>query len=225
MNDAQTRALIRRQQVRRAQIQHRQRRANYVRELEQGVVQTRRDIEAEVREVTGLQLANDALRTQLGTGIGMGVGMQQYVDPSGQTFEIPTDNALHQGVTLSYPAAGPGPTMDAQQLQPAVTMQWGYDETLQVPAFHISSAPTAGTYPATALDWEPPHAPNLGGADFDQHPALPQLTPVQTQEAINFILASVDTDPSQSHSQAHAHSQAPHPEYEYGEYEGGEQDY
>jgi hypothetical protein len=85
---------------------------------------------------------------------------------------------------------------------------------MQVPAFQISSAPTASAYPTTALDWEPPPAVRLG-QDQAHYPPLPDLTPEQTHGAVNFILASVDHQDQLQHEE----------EYGYEEVEATERHY
>lgn len=62
---SEARARIRRQQVRRAQIQHRQRQADYIRELEQSVALAREEITVAADEVEGLRSANESLRAIL----------------------------------------------------------------------------------------------------------------------------------------------------------------
>lgn len=56
---------VRRNQVRKAQVQHRQRKANYVRELEKDIARMREQVAAEQCEAQALFSENNAMRAQL----------------------------------------------------------------------------------------------------------------------------------------------------------------
>lgn len=60
----------RRAQVRKAQVQHRQRKANYVKQLESDIAGVREQIEHAERERRTLRVENQAIRAQLTTGHG-----------------------------------------------------------------------------------------------------------------------------------------------------------
>lgn len=165
---ATDKAQLRRAQVRKAQTQHRQRKANYVKQLEMDVTRIRDMIEATERDTQNLLEENKAMRARI----------QQAVNNKSPPL------SLDQGVSLLKDMPEPGQLSNdtRQRLQEPdnVTITLGFDEVINAPTFYISSPPPSTHSPQPSeTPQETPSAPN----------SLPDLTPAQTQAAINFILA------------------------------------
>ena len=164
---------LRRAQVRKAQAQHRQRKANYVKQLEMDVARIRDMTEAAQRDTQALLDENKAMRAQI---------QHAVTNPS-----LPL--SLDQGVSLLTEM--PEPTQLSSdtratlaQERDALTVTLGFDEVMDAPTFYISSPPPSSTHSHSSpfdnnAQPEPTSTPN----------DLPDLTPAQTQAAINFILA------------------------------------
>lgn len=163
-------AQLRRAQVRKAQTQHRQRKANYVKQLEMDVARIRDMIEDTERDTHKLLEENKAMRARI----------QQAVNNKS------TPLSLDQGVSLLKEMPEPGQlsndTRHRLQEPDNVTVTLGFDEAINAPTFYISSPP-ASTHSSQPSE---PSQEALPAPD-----ALPDLTPAQTQAAINFILAQV----------------------------------
>ncbi|KAK0670436.1 hypothetical protein QBC41DRAFT_221860 [Cercophora samala] len=202
----ESKAAQRRAQVRRAQIQHRQRKANYVKELEKEVAKIRQQIEDVDKERRVLRVENEGMKTQL---------------------------RLRNGLAPQQPAHHPTPPTQPQQPQQGVaepwymsdemdftmTMQLGYDEVLGAPCYMVSGLSSPGFQPVTTLGTvttatallstpggmlpTPPttatfaptptsnnsHITTTATPQPEDTPELPYMTPPQIQTAINFILA------------------------------------
>ncbi|KAK4184055.1 hypothetical protein QBC35DRAFT_506767 [Podospora australis] len=158
-------AKVRRAQVRSAQIKHRQRKAEYIKELETEIEQLRNKIASTRKETHVLHKENQALLSQV----------QQ---------SLPVLTSSNPNGPLLPSTGGPTPPMEED-----ITMTLGFDEILNSPCFYISSSPSSslmGSTPPTTMDTTSPDqaapiAPTL--------PCLPEMTPHQIQQAINFILA------------------------------------
>lgn len=174
-DDASTEASLdktqaRRAQVRKAQVQHRQRKANYVKQLEMDVARIREMIEAAEQETKSLLDENKAMRAQILHA------MSKKAAPL----------TLDQGVHLLQEMPQPCELSDAgkalqQQGADEVTITLGFDEIMNAPTFYISSPPPPSTHTHQPSPQENCPTDN----------SLPDLTPAQTQAAINFILAYV----------------------------------
>jgi len=168
----QDRAKARRAQVRKAQVEHRQRKANYVKQLETEVARIRDMIAATQTETRLLQAENNEMRSRLAARTG---------NPQQSTAAHPgaAPGELSQDLDRSFSAQVQLDNTDG------VTLNLGLDETMNLPVYQINSDPTsssdaANTYPEPQdgpEDTEPPYCP------------FAQLTPKQTQQIINFILA------------------------------------
>ncbi|OIW35042.1 hypothetical protein CONLIGDRAFT_689256 [Coniochaeta ligniaria NRRL 30616] len=160
----QDKAKARRAQVRKAQIEHRQRKANYVKELEIDVARIRNMIAASQMEIRLLQAENDAMRSQLAAGAAP-------LPPSTSQVRESTAGELPQDIDMSF--------LNDIQLDNLddVTMSLGVDE--------ISSEPTSSAFPANT-HFNPLHPPDI--PELPHHP-LDHISPGQTQQIINFILA------------------------------------
>lgn len=122
-------AQLRRSQVRKAQIQHRQRKANYVKQLELDVARIRDLITDAQREAQRLKLENEAMKASV------------------RPCRLGLDD---------------------------ITMTLDFDDVMNAPSFRISSSPSDSQYESS---------------NQSLCPVMPDTTPDQTQEAINFILA------------------------------------
>ncbi|PNY24728.1 Uncharacterized protein TCAP_05328 [Tolypocladium capitatum] len=191
-------ALLRRQQVRRAQIQHRQRKANYLRQLELDVTQLRDLISLTEYEGRALKRENDDIRTALrGTGAGTPALTHSPQPPQSQTLA----GTPEAGIGVLQRREAPEP-MQVDTLAPLQTDSstlphappkaasselfgdidigdWtatlSMDETMGTPSFHLGS----GSLGASAASITSP-ARSVGNV---------HLEPGREQRAINFILA------------------------------------
>ncbi|AEO70371.1 uncharacterized protein THITE_2121733 [Thermothielavioides terrestris NRRL 8126] len=160
-------AQIRRVQVRKAQARHRQRKANYVKQLEMDVARLREMIETAERDSQLLLNENRAIRAQIEAAVrskSLPLSLDQRVSLLKDT---PPPSQLSSDTRVSLQ-----PDLDA------VTVTLGFDEMLNAARFYISSPPPTSHPPSRQ---ESPPGPDT--AD------LPDLTPSETQAAINFILA------------------------------------
>lgn len=164
---AADKAQLRRAQVRKAQTQHRQRKANYVKQLEMDIARIRDMIEETERDTKALLDENKAMRTQV----------QQAINNKPQPLSL--DQGVSLLKTMPQPAECSSDTeRGLQELDSNVTVTLGYDDIMNAPTFYISSPPSSA------------HSYHQSESAQETCPdALPDLTPAQTQAAINFILA------------------------------------
>ena len=168
----QDKAKARRAQVRTAQIEHRQRKANYVKQLEIDVARIRDMIAATQMESRLLLAENDAMRSQLFEG-------ESVVS---QACEAEAQRTTSVGV----PECIDRPLIDGAQLSSLsdVTLSLALDDAMNLPVYQISSERTSSNcQPNTHL--------NTGDHCNSEPPSYPfaHLSPEQTQQIINFILA------------------------------------
>jgi len=165
-------AKARRAQVRKAQIEHRQRKANYVKQLEIDVAHIRDQIAAAQTETRLLQVENNAMRSRL---------VAEAMSP--QTSGAATLAEL----TMEVPDELNMPLMDPMHLDNAddMTLSLGLDATMNLPVYQITAEPMDNSYLADAFlnPLAPPEEPDLPYYPFAH------LTPEQTHQVINFILA------------------------------------
>ncbi|KAI0594298.1 hypothetical protein F4775DRAFT_434578 [Biscogniauxia sp. FL1348] len=187
---AQSKAQARRTQVRKAQIQHRQRKANYTKQLEMDIAKLREMIEQTENDCHMLQSENESIRHRLANSTGA-------YNTSSDLEQL--DPAMFTTSSLPVPA-------------PEYTASLSMSELMNTPAFQItraSSSPSSeGSYRPFAM---PAHDDdNLLASITDASsartaaygcsvsmPAAPAalelsrdvLSGVETDEAINFILA------------------------------------
>lgn len=169
----QDKAEARRAQVRKAQIEHRQRKANYVKQLEIDVARIRDMITAGQMETRLLQAENNAMRSQLAASA---VLPRQPIPLDRETAAA----QLPEAVDMSF--------FDHVQLDnvDAVTLTLGLDETIHLPVYQISSEPTSSLYTPNTFP-----IPSDASETPELLPYFPfaHLRPEQTQQIINFILA------------------------------------
>lgn len=191
-DDPEAKSRHRRQQVRRAQIQHRQRKANYARELELDVARTRSLIAQAVQDCSILRSQNDILRARLLTpAAAFPPSLPQPLPLAAQ--QLPTTTVMSR--------TGAGSLFDNIDVDDIVnvTLSLDVDSIMQTPCFQISSSPSEQSFAATSMNWVfPPDDGEGGGRDNAQgwcgsryQYRLPDLTPEQVQLAVNFILALV----------------------------------
>jgi len=158
-------AQLRRAQVRKAQIQHRQRKADYIKQLEVDVARIRDLIADAQREAQNLKRENDTMKSQLRQPV---AGPRKIRPPPSAEKDplFTTDD-----IDSSYSLLG----------LEDITMTLEFDDVMNAPSFRISSSPSDSHYESSNQSLYLPDAPS---------PArIPNTTPDQTQEAINFILA------------------------------------
>ena len=166
--DTADKAQLRRAQVRKAQTQHRQRKANYVKKLEMDVARIREMIEDAERDTKALLDENKAMRAQVLQAVNnkqLPLSLDQGVS---LLKEMPEPPQLSSDIGTSLPQEADG-----------VTVTLGFDKIMNAPTFYISSPPPSNDSHQTSPREISPAAPD----------GLPDLTPAQTQAAINFILA------------------------------------
>jgi hypothetical protein len=168
VGSALDKAQLRRAQVRKAQIQHRQRKANYVKQLEIDVARIRDLIADAQREAQALRKENSAMKARL----------QKRPAAPVKTVEIPVPVPLPAEeqplFVMDTIDSGYGPGLEE------ITMTLDFDDTMNAPSFRISSSPSSSHYESSNQ--------SLYFSDTTS-PGIPDTTPGQTQEAINFILA------------------------------------
>jgi hypothetical protein len=189
---AKDKAQARRAQVRKAQIQHRERKANYTKQLELDVVRYRDMISQTERETGALRRDNAAMRVKLQSHLAkqsMSTSLQQPTQqlPLPQVpvhlpqVPVPEPIVSLDLVGFASSALPPATTELFGDLDVAqMTVTLAMDEMLGTPCYHISSS-TSGSSVHSPVS--PDHAM---GEDFP----LP-LSPEQEELAINFVLSYV----------------------------------
>jgi hypothetical protein len=159
---------LRRAQVRKAQIQHRQRKANYVKQLEIDVAHIRDLIADAQRDAQALRKENSAMKDRL----------QRRPAAPVKAIEIPVPEPL---------PAEEKPVFIMDTIDSSyglgledITMTLDFDDTMNAPSFRVSSSPSSSHYESSN------QSPYFSDATS---PGILDITPGQTQEAINFILA------------------------------------
>ncbi|KAK4168540.1 hypothetical protein QBC43DRAFT_309064 [Cladorrhinum sp. PSN259] len=170
-----TKSQQRRAQVRTAQLQHRQRKANYVKKLETDTERYREMIATAKRDALAIHAENEAMRAQL--------------------LEHSSKLTLDQSVRLLNQI--PQPPDD-------ITMTLGYDDAMNAPCYYISSSPSRSQFGESTST----RGGGLAGSErcsAPPNPQLPDMSPHQIQQAINFILALEHICRDHSHP-SHFHS-------------------
>jgi hypothetical protein len=165
-------AQLRRAQVRKAQIQHRERKANYVKTLEHDLARYRNLVAQAERETLALKKQNDGLRARIPGGAPAG-GSDGGGDEMRKLNVAKTEEDLDADVPMLSDA-------DLEELvQQDMTLTFEFDENMQAPCFQITSSPKPSIDSGLSADM------SIATADSEG------MTPEQTQEAINFVLAYV----------------------------------
>jgi hypothetical protein len=162
------RVKARRAQVRKAQIEHRQRKADYVKHLEIDVSSIRDMIAATQKEVRLLKNRNNALRTRLVAGL---------AQPSPSLLE---DQELAAGEPLH--------DFDMSLLDHdlhEVGLSLELDAAMSLPVYHVSSSKPSNSNCQATIALNP--FSGLGNLETPSY-LLSHLTPQQTQQTINYIL-------------------------------------
>lgn len=189
---AQEKAKARRAQVRKAQIEHRQRKANYVKQLEMDIARIRDLIATAQMESRVIQSGNEAMRSRLAPGSALGkLSLEPTTDTEQQQHQLSDD------MDLAF--FGDFLQIDSPD---DVTFTLDMDEAMNRPIFQISGHPAGTTAPVTThasssslsptTAYSPPSASGSTSAVPTSPPScpnVPNLTPEQAQQVINFILA------------------------------------
>jgi hypothetical protein len=192
--DPQEKAKIRRAQVRKAQIQHRQRKAEYVKQLEDDLAELREKIAQTQRESHAIVQENEAMKAALSaasmTSAGLNPLFSAHSDSSfaqsrssnSPYYNSEPDTAFQNTTQTSSPILPLLDQIDTVDLFKDIeiddmTISLAVDEMLGKPCFNLSSI--------TSNEVMLPN-PNTG---FMSEASWNQLTPAQEQTAINFILA------------------------------------
>ena len=199
---AKEKAQIRRAQVRKAQIQHRQRKANYIKQLEQDIVQIREMITEAERQSKQLKNENAFMRkkltlatTNLAGGAIMYPGQkQQSLSPTGVDFT--SGRSLSDSPVFSpdmqLPPAASTTSFFSDPSLDNVSVSLRMDDAMNYPClqFARNSSPGASG-PGDASSAPSPPKAETGSPSAQTLTGIPgiDLTPEQTDQAINFILA------------------------------------
>ncbi|CAJ2501552.1 Uu.00g044050.m01.CDS01 [Anthostomella pinea] len=186
---AQSKTQARRAQVRKAQIQHRQRKANYTKELEMDIARLRENIEKDEQEKLTLKADNDTIRQHL-------AHRSSSISLLGSTaFSLAPPTAV-----TAYSSA---------QQFPAYHVSLDISDFMNTPTFQVarSSMPSSHTgigsgtlgtqapedlFAATVASSSSSVSLPTGGGGASMAPpmaGISSLSEAQTDQAINFILA------------------------------------
>ncbi|KAI0200152.1 hypothetical protein F4808DRAFT_170624 [Astrocystis sublimbata] len=208
---AESKALERRQQVRKAQRQHRQRKANYTKQLEKDITKLRDDIAKVEEEAQRLRDLNDAIQAQLnssgGGGNGGGGGQQggHMMPPSGQMLpqQLPEFNATDMGfstffapnytVSLDMSANLGAPAYQVRRASPPMAgmgMGTPAGSGMDTSSTGDTAANTFSSAPSVAGSWSMTAASSTPCSTLEEVAIMEaNLSEQQIDLAINFILA------------------------------------
>lgn len=177
---------LRRAQVRKAQTQHRQRKANYVKQLEIDVARIRELITNTQREAEALKKENDSIRIE--------VEQRSHLQtiapplpflPAAPEPAVPLDFTMVPTLPLTFD--------DMEPTYPPfneLTMSLTFDDVLNAPTFRIKSSSSSSSSTSNRELSPPSH---LTTPEPTSSSSSPPLDP--TEEAINFILAYAPPPP------------------------------
>ncbi|KAK3940068.1 hypothetical protein QBC46DRAFT_386247 [Diplogelasinospora grovesii] len=188
-------AAARRAQVRKAQIEHRQRKANYVKTLEMDVARIRDQIAREEREVLRLKGETDALRCRVQTQI----SRQPAGDLNSPLPPPPPTELLSRLDSMDWLLDGLDGIDDGGWL-----MSLDIDDVMNLPSYQITS-PSSGIIHGR----QGGNGDVGGGASGGQvGDGSDRMTAEETRAAINFILALEHVCWDHFHPQSSPHSQS-----------------
>ncbi|KAI1846733.1 hypothetical protein JX266_007306 [Neoarthrinium moseri] len=215
-DDAAARAKAhRRAQVRKAQLQHRQRKANYTKELEMDIARLREQIDQTETESRALRTENDAIRKRLSRkAVASGaVSLSAASSPRSASvktavevpavgnfdFDFDIDWNLDMTTSMLGVVDALPPTIDKEQnsvmWEPEYMVSMEMSDVLQTPAYKVSNAtsqaagaelPTTGSI--LGVESTPTTAATVTTQDA-MRTLAGGLTQEQTALVINFILA------------------------------------
>ena len=206
--DRTAKAQARRAQVRKAQIQHRQRKANYTKQLEMDIAKLRDDITRTEGESTALRDENDEIRKRL-TKTGVAIPKPkspalrqnlQQLPPAPPTQTQSVLMTTKEMSTRATPFSIPGNSPDSQPSASALaTSSDHYIVSLDIsdsntPAYHIyrTSSPSSGaSYRSPADNKSAAEGSSYGEGGEPNLSDRSEFTNEQTDYAINFILGYV----------------------------------
>ncbi|KAI1120918.1 hypothetical protein F5Y10DRAFT_257420 [Nemania abortiva] len=181
---AEAKAKERRQQVRKAQRQHRQRKANYTKQLEMDITKLRDDIARVEKEVASLKNKNGAMRDQLAGPVAATVPQPAVDFSAGMAFS--TALAPDYTVFLDLPDYSGTPTYQVRRNSPPSALEL----ELSLPDWSASDKAGGSSYAGDTLSSGVTPTSTLGGNGFEDLAALETLlSEEQTDQAVNFILA------------------------------------
>ncbi|KAH9996944.1 hypothetical protein F4779DRAFT_183000 [Xylariaceae sp. FL0662B] len=174
------RDLARRAQVRKAQVRHRQRKANYTKQLEMDIAKLRDLIEQAERESAALRGQNEAFRHRLTTHAASSSAVHHHHPPTAATPVAPSSFtlAVPSVAEVAY-SAPPAPDYTVHLQMPGL---------MNTPVFQVERAPPASGSASSTLDPQPGSGAEAASSAADTS-GTGGLTEVQTDQAINFILA------------------------------------
>lgn len=165
---AEAKAKERRQQVRRAQRQHRQRKANYTKQLEMDVTKLRDDIARVEQEIESLKGQNDAMRCQLTAPTSVTVPPVDATDTAFSTLLAP-----NYTVSLDVSERLGAPVYQVRRVSPSAP-----DRSSEATSSDVAETLSSTTPTSTA------------GTTYHDTMAMEMvLSQEQTDLVINFILA------------------------------------
>ncbi|KAI1408840.1 hypothetical protein F5Y13DRAFT_171402 [Hypoxylon sp. FL1857] len=166
-SQAKTKAQARRAQVRKAQIQHRERKANYTKQLEMDVAKLRDLIEQTERESLALRTENEGIKQLL-------------------LANVPPPSTADLNFGFSQPEIGTTTaTYSSQPLAPEYTVSLlSSCDATNSPVYQVQRTSTPSSASARSAFLSSQGSPSTG-----TFPGAPPLSDAQTDHAINFILA------------------------------------
>lgn len=164
----QSKHQTRRAQVRSAQIRHRQRKANYQKELELELSQYRELIFRGEAEAAALRVENDAIKAKLSE-----VGVYLRGTPGSRESSVPVQLTTPEGRELEV--SGTTPELFGNVDVDELTATLGMDGVMGTPAFAVSSSSSGGSL--------------LSGSSPAGSDPGTWLSRAQEYTAINFILS------------------------------------
>ncbi|KAI2614685.1 uncharacterized protein GGS25DRAFT_527708 [Hypoxylon fragiforme] len=167
----QAKAQVRRGQVRKAHIQHRQRKTNYTRQLEMDVTKLRDMIDRTERERLALKSENEAIRRRF----------LIRADSLPTSSMFPSSSTASNSLTSLRPA--PGYTISL----------FGSSEMLDTPSFQVRRTPTPTSFSRHSGDLSMRESSTtispFPRANSSHHTDPAKLSEAQNDYAVNFILA------------------------------------
>lgn len=183
---------LRRAQVRKAQTQHRQRKANYVKQLEIDVARIRELITNTQREAEALKKENDSIRIE----VEQRSRLQTIAPPLPFLPAAAAAAAPEPAVPLDFTMV-PTLPLTFDDMEPTyppfneLTMSLTFDDVLNAPTFRIKNSSSSSSSSTSNRELSPPS--HLTTPEPTSSSSSPPLDP--TEEAINFILAYAPPPP------------------------------
>ncbi|KAL8370698.1 hypothetical protein RB595_000860 [Gaeumannomyces hyphopodioides] len=181
--EARRRAQARRAQVRRAQVQHRKRKVDYTKQLETEVADRRNMIADIAVECALLRSENDVARALLAAASALPQQQQQQQQqqqPQPQEMVVSPSGGGGGGQSVSHFA-----DIDVDDLVVSLAI----DEAMGAQTWRVSPAPSPLAAAAAAGQGAGSDGSRVDEGEGEDVPGCGRLSPAQTQQAINLILA------------------------------------